>query len=45
MSEDDDFIPYLVLVCFDRGTDLRDRIVTLDDGRIVENPAAAAAAH
>src|SRR5438876_2445254 len=26
MSEDEDFIPYLVLVCFDRGTDLRDRI-------------------
>lgn len=26
MSEDEEFIPYLVLVCFDRGTDLRDRI-------------------
>jgi hypothetical protein len=26
MSTDDGFIPYLVLVCFDRGTDLRDRI-------------------
>ncbi|MGP8033624.1 MAG: hypothetical protein ACLPQ6_05700 [Steroidobacteraceae bacterium] len=26
MSADEDFIPYLVLVCFDRGTDLRDRI-------------------
>ena len=26
MTEDEDFIPYLVLVCFDRGTDLRDRI-------------------
>ena len=26
MSEDEDFIAYLVLVCFDRGTDLRDRI-------------------
>ena len=26
MSEGEDFIPYLVLVCFDRGTDLRDRI-------------------
>ena len=26
MNEDEDFIPYLVLVCFDRGTDLRDRI-------------------
>lgn len=23
---DGDFIPYLVLICFDRGTDLRDRI-------------------
>jgi hypothetical protein len=26
MSEDEEFIPYLVLVCFDRGADLRDRI-------------------
>jgi hypothetical protein len=26
MSDGEDFIPYLVLVCFDRGTDLRDRI-------------------
>jgi hypothetical protein len=26
MSEDEEFIPYLVLICFDRGTDLRDRI-------------------
>ena len=26
MSEDEDFIPYLVVICFDRGTDLRDRI-------------------
>lgn len=26
MSADEDFIPYLVLVSFDRGTDLRDRI-------------------
>ena len=26
MSEDEEFIPYLVLLCFDRGTDLRDRI-------------------
>ncbi|HWZ63908.1 MAG TPA: hypothetical protein VNX02_12875 [Steroidobacteraceae bacterium] len=26
MTEDEEFIPYLVLVCFDRGTDLRDRI-------------------
>ena len=26
MSEDEEFIPYMVLVCFDRGTDLRDRI-------------------
>ena len=25
-SEDEEFIPYLVLVCFDRGADLRDRI-------------------
>lgn len=25
-SEGEDFIPYLVLLCFDRGTDLRDRI-------------------
>jgi hypothetical protein len=26
MSDDEEFIAYLVLVCFDRGTDLRDRI-------------------
>lgn len=26
MTDDEEFIPYLVLVCFDRGTDLRDRI-------------------
>src|SRR5579863_533138 len=26
MSPDEGFVPYLVLVCFDRGTDLRDRI-------------------
>jgi hypothetical protein len=26
MSDDEEFIPYLVQVCFDRGTDLRDRI-------------------
>jgi hypothetical protein len=26
MNEDEDFIPYLVMVCFDRGTDLRDRL-------------------
>jgi hypothetical protein len=26
MTEDEEFIPYLVLVCFDRATDLRDRI-------------------
>lgn len=26
MSEDEEFIAYLVLICFDRGMDLRDRI-------------------
>jgi hypothetical protein len=26
MSDEEEFIPYLVQVCFDRGTDLRDRI-------------------
>ena len=25
-ADDEEFIPYLVLVCFDRGTDLRDRL-------------------